>query len=89
MNQQETLRSIEADKILREFGNYSLLLPDELKHYAKDKIYSQGHQVHNVDTSIIFKNAKLINEGKAFKKRVEQYVFEQKMDMHVVLNKDQ
>ena len=34
------MHSIEVDKILHEYGNFTQLLPDELKKYGKDKIYS-------------------------------------------------
>ena len=54
------LKSISDDKILKEFGNYTLLLPDDLKIYGKDKSYGQGPLVHNVDKTLIYKNVKLI-----------------------------
>lgn len=40
MNHEQLLHSIEVDKILHEYGNFTQLLPDELKKYGKDKIYS-------------------------------------------------
>ena len=60
MGHQEVLKSIEDDKILREFGNYTHLLPDDLKIYGKDKSYGTGPPVQKVDKSLVYKNVKLI-----------------------------
>ena len=64
------------DAILREYGAFTQLLPDELKIYGKDKGYGAGPSVHKVDASLVYANKKAIIEGKAFKKRIDQYVYE-------------
>ena len=75
------MKGIEVDRILKEYGNYTQLLPDELKIYGKDKSYSQGPTVHKIDPTLTYKNAQLIHDGKAFQKRVEDYIYSQQMAM--------
>ena len=60
LNHQQTLKSIQVDKILREDGNFTQLLPDELKIYGKDKSYTLGPTVHKVDPTLIYKNMEAI-----------------------------
>ena len=78
---EKTLKSIEHDQILKEYGNYTQLLPDELKIYGKDKSYGLGPTVHKVDPTLIYKNTQAIQEGKMFQKKVEDYIYEQQMAM--------
>ena len=42
LNHKITMKSIVTDKILAEYGNYTELLPDELKIFGKDKGYRKG-----------------------------------------------
>ena len=66
MNHQKIMKGIDNDRIIKEYGNYTELLPDELKIYGKDKSYKQGPIVHKVDPTLILKNTKAIQEGKIF-----------------------
>ena len=42
LNHKLTMKTIVTDKILAEYGNYTELLPDELKIFGKDKGYRKG-----------------------------------------------
>jgi hypothetical protein len=47
------MKTIANDKILEEYGNYTELLPDELKIFGKDKSYRRNPTINKVDVSII------------------------------------
>ena len=42
INHKQTLKDIQDDALMAKFGDFSDLLPDHLKIYAKDKSYSRG-----------------------------------------------
>ncbi len=63
LNHKKTLKEIETDRILEEYGNFTQLLPDELKSMGRDKSYSKGPQVHNVEKGLAEINRKAYREG--------------------------
>ena len=79
---QSTLKGIRDDQILKEYGDFTDLLPDDLKIYGRDKSYSLGPTVHKIDPTLIYKNTQAIQEGKLFQKRVEDYIYDQQMAMY-------
>ena len=81
LNHEKTLQGIRDDRILKDYGNYTELLPDHLKNCGKDKLYGSGPIVHKVDPTLIYKNSQAIQEGKVFQKKVEDFIYAQQMAM--------
>ena len=77
INHKQTLKDIQDDALMAKFGDFSDLLPDHLKIYAKDKSYSRGDQLHVLDRGVVQRQRKDFREGKAFRKRISDYVYEE------------
>ena len=77
LNHKQTLRDIEDTALIAKFGDFSDLLPDHLMIYAKDKSYSRGQQLHELDEGLVERQRRDYAEGKAFRKRVSDYVYEE------------
>ena len=81
LNHIKTRKEIEKQRILREVGGFTELLPDEYKIFATDKSYSNKLQVHMNDPSLINENLQLIKQGKDLQKKTAETIYQYQMAM--------
>ena len=69
------MKDLENRRILKEFGQYAVLLPKHLKSQAADRPYNKKkNEMHLMNTEIIDETFDNIEKGKEFNKKVKDFI---------------